>query len=329
MPELGYFYDRTSELETLKTWILEQHCRLISITGIGGIGKTTLAVQLVQQIKDEFEYIIWHSLGTSPNLAEFQDNFFQLLSQSKNQDSSTNNQKQLPLIKCLQKYRCLVVLDDVHNLFCSRELAGKYKSGYEEYRTLFKQIEQLSHQSCFLLIGWEQPREVLAIKSENTPIHHLQLRGLDAASAEKLFRDNGLEEIENCSAFIDRYQGNPFWLKSVASLIQELGGCLTELLPGDTILLPEDLKDSLRQQCDRLSELEIQVISLLAKESQPVTLAQLLEKGGIPPSDLFNALQSLSRRCLGDRQESFYTLLPIIKQYVNSCGKGQSRKRIL
>ena len=56
---------------------------------------------------------------------------------------------------------------------------------------------------------------------------------------------------------------------------------MNELLPDDTILLPEDLKDSLQQQCDRLSELEIQVISLLAKESEPVTPAQLLEKGGM------------------------------------------------
>lgn len=159
---------------------------------------------------------------------------------------------------------------------------------------------------------------MLAVKSENTPIRHLPLRGLDATSAEKLVRDNGLEEIENCSAFIDRYQRNPFWLKTVASLIQELGGCLTDLLPNDTILLPEDLKDSLQQQCDRLSELEIQVISLLAKESESVTPAWLLEKGGIPPSDLFNALQSLSRRCLSDRQESFYKLSPIVKQYVIS-----------
>ena len=93
---------------------------------------------------------------------------------------------------------------------------------------------------------------------------------------------------------------------------------MTDLLPNDTILLPEDLKDSLQQQCDRLSELEIQVISLLAKESKSVTPARLLEKGGIPPSDLFNALQFLSRRCLSDRPESFYKLSPIVKQYVIS-----------
>jgi hypothetical protein len=82
----------------------------------------------------------------------------------------------------------------------------------------------------------------------------------------------------------------------VATLIQGLGGCLTELLPDDTILLPEELKDVLQQQCDRLSELEKQVISLLAKESEPINLAKLIENGTMPASDLLNALQSLSRR---------------------------------
>lgn len=86
MPELGNFCDRPLELETLKTWILEQHSRLISLTGISGIGKTTLAVKLVQEIKDEFAYVIWSSLETSINITQFQDNLFQLFSQSQNQD---------------------------------------------------------------------------------------------------------------------------------------------------------------------------------------------------------------------------------------------------
>ncbi len=327
MPELGAFYDspsgdsfasRTPELETLTTWILQQRCRLIALTGISGIGKTTLAVQLVQQIKDEFEYVIWCSLDASPTLAEFQDKLIQLLSQSEKLDSPATNQKLLPLIKYLQKHRCLVVLDDIHNLFSSGELAGKYKPGYEDYRSLFKQIEKLSHQSCFLLIGWEQPREVPQVKSQNTPIRTLRITGLDIAAGREILRDYGLEEIDKYSALIHRYQGNPLWLKSVATLIQELGGGVTELLTDDTILLPEDLKDVLQQQCDRLSEIEKQVISLLAKQSEPINLAKLLENGTMPASDLLNGLQSLSRRCLIEQQGSFYKLPLVLRQYIKA-----------
>ncbi len=210
MPELGAFYDRTPELQTLTTAILQQHSSLITLTGGLGIGKTTLAVQLVQQIKDEFEYVIWCNLDTSPTLPEFEANLIQFFSQSEKQDSPTTNEKALPLIKYLQKHRCLVILDDLHNLFSSGELAGKYKPGYEEYRSLFKKIEKISHQSCLMLIGWEQPREVTQVKSQNTSIRTLQLKGLDIAAAREILRDYGLEESDNSEALIHRYQGNPY-----------------------------------------------------------------------------------------------------------------------
>ena len=318
MPELGDFFDRTSELQTLTTWILQQNCRLITLIGISGIGKTTLAVQLVQQIKDEFEYAVWYTLDEFPTIDKFQSNLIQLFSNSEKQDLSPTNQKRLPLIKYLQNHRCLIILDDVHNLFCSGELAGKYKPNYEEYRSLFKQIEKLSHQSCFLLIGWEQPREVTQFKNPNTPIRTLQLKGLDIAAGREILRDCGLEEIDNSEALIHRYEGNPLWLKSVANLIEELGISVSELLIDDTILLPEDLKDVLQQQFDRTSELEKQVMSLLATENQPVNLAKLLEKAQISSSDLLNALQSLSRRCLIEKEGSLYTLQPVLRQYIKT-----------
>ena len=316
MPELGDFYDRTLELHTLTTWILQQNCRLITLTGISGIGKTSLAVQLVQQIKHEFEYAVWYTLDEFPTIDKFKSNLIQLFSQSEKQDSSPTNQKRLPLIKYLQKHRCLIVLDDIHNLFCSGELAGKYKPDYQEYRSLFKQIEKLSHPCCFVLIGWEPPKEVPQLTSENTPIRTLQLTGLDIAAAGEILRHKGLTEIDNCEALIHRYQGNPLWLKSVATLIQELGIGATELLIDDTILLPEDLKDVLQQQYDRTSELEKQVMSLLATENQPVNVAKLLQNRQISSSDLLNALQSLSRRCSIEKQENLYSLPPVLKQYI-------------
>jgi len=81
-------------------------------------------------------------------------------------------------------------------------------------------------------------------------------------------------------------------------------------------LLPEDLKDVLHEQFDRTSELEKQVMLLLATENQPIDFAKLLQNGQIPPSDLLNALQSLSRRCFIEKTGSFYSLPPVLRQYV-------------
>jgi len=315
MPDLGAFYDRTPELETLTTWILQEQCRLIAITGISGIGKTSLAVQLVQQIKNQFDYIIWRTIDASHTLDEFQQELIQLFSQSEKLDSPTTKPKPLSLIKYLQKHRCLIILDDVHNLFSSGELAGKYKPEYEEYRHFFKQIEKLSHQSCFLLIGWEQPREISQIESQNNPIHTLQINGLDIAAAGEILRDYGLAEIDY-SILIHRYQGNPLWLKSVATLIQESGVNVTDLLQNDIILLPEDVKDILRQQCDRLSDREKQILSILARETQPLKLSKLIDKQPNFNLELVNVLQSLQRRCLVEKIENSFWLSPLIKQYL-------------
>lgn len=316
MPELGAFYARTGELKTLQTWILQERCRLVALTGISGIGKTALAAQLTQQIKNQFQYVLWHNLNSSPTPAELQENLTEFFSEPEDSNPSATSTRRFPLIKYLHKHRCLVILNEIHNLFSSGQVAGQYKPACEEYRSLFKEIAELSHNSCFLLVGWEPPREVAQLKSPNSPIRTLTLTGLDTAASRQILRDSGLTEEQEWDALTDRYQGNPLWLKSVATLIEESGSRVTDFLQNDSIVLPEDVKDVCRLQFNRLSEREKSLMFVLAGESGPVSRDSLLEKGSIPSSEFPNVLQSLSRRCLIEKRDNLYTLLPVLKQYI-------------
>ena len=87
------------------------------------------------------------------------------------------------------------------------------------------------------------------------------------------------------------------------------------------LFLGEKLKARL-QQCDRLSELEKQVICWLGNEIEPVAISQILENVQLSSSELFNVLQSLGNRTLSEKQEhdnqALFNLSPVVRQYVKT-----------
>jgi hypothetical protein len=324
MPKSGVLFDRTSELTTLKQWILQENTRLLGIIGIIGIGKTALAVHLVEQIKHEFDFIIWRSLATSPPLSILQTSIIQCFlwgasSVPAPEEGTTTGG--FPLLYYLQKYRCLLILDDVQMINSSGQLAGNYQPGYENYGTLFRQVAELSHNSCLVLISWEKPREIAALEGSNQPVRSLQLNGLGAEAGE-ILREKGLTEDTKLSELIEQYRGNPLWLKIVATMIQDLfNGSLSEFLSDDTLFLG-DLESLLHQPFNRLSESEKQVMSWVASETAPVSLSKMPENLQLSRSQLLKVMQSLGRRSLiekiqeGDR--TFFTLAPVLKEYVKT-----------
>ncbi|MEK0194597.1 ATPase, partial [Microcoleus anatoxicus PTRS1] len=79
-PQIFTFFDRTSELSTLENWITGDRTRLIALLGISGIGKTTLSLRLIDQIKTQFDYVIYRSLRFSPTLDATLTNLLQIFS---------------------------------------------------------------------------------------------------------------------------------------------------------------------------------------------------------------------------------------------------------
>ncbi|TAF14945.1 MAG: ATPase [Oscillatoriales cyanobacterium] len=300
-PEPNIFYNRTSELTTIKQWILENRTRLITIYGLSGIGKTALTLQLIP----ETDLIQFLCRGGAPVPAPAEER------------APTGG---LPL-QYLRSHRCLIILDDIQTIFSSGQLAGNYQPGYENYGTFFKQIAESSHNSCLILLSWEKPREIAALEGENRPCKSLQLKGL-GPEAQEIFREKGLAEPEKWSELIDLYRGNPLWLNIIATLIQDLfGGSVSEFLSYDTLFLG-DLESLLEQQCDRLTEPEKQVISSLASEAAPVEISKISAHLELSPSALLQAVQSLGRRLLIEKvkqgQKTLFTLQPVLIEYLKN-----------
>jgi hypothetical protein len=322
-PHISLLSDRASELATLEQSIVREKCNIAAILGISGIGKTALSLHLIPQIQHQFDCVIWRSLSTSPPLGTTLKNLIQFIANQPETELPVSIGDRLSLLmEYLRKNRCLIILDDVQTLLGSGQLAGNYRPECENYSILFRQIAETTHNSCLILNSWEPPREITALKGENSPVRTLQLKGIGAAATE-IFRQKSLLDSEQWENLINAYRGNPLWLKIVATTIQELfRGRVAEFLKYDMLFLGEELAATLHPQINRLSELEKKLIYRLSLEANPVTIDKILKDAELSPSELFNGLQSLGRRSLVEiaerENETLFGLCPVVRQYVLS-----------
>ncbi|MBN3888072.1 MAG: ATP-binding protein [Nostoc sp. JL31] len=120
-PDVSVFYGRTQELQQLEKWIISDRCRLITLIGLGSIGKTTLSVKLAQQLREQFDYVIWQSLLNAPPLLEMLATLVQFLSNGEETDLPKNIPYRINrLLEYLRSSRCLVVLDNAESIDFSR-----------------------------------------------------------------------------------------------------------------------------------------------------------------------------------------------------------------
>ncbi|MFY7823300.1 MAG: NB-ARC domain-containing protein [Planktothrix agardhii] len=325
-PDISEFFGRTEELETLRDWILKQRCRVVMLLGMSGIGKTALAVKLVQEIQENFDVVIWQSLDTAPALNELLINLLQfLLDESASQLPINLNEQLSELMKVLRSQRCLIILDDFQTLFNSGQLAGNYRPNFENYQLFIKKISQFNHQSCIILNSWELPKDLIESRGKNTAIHYLLLSGL-GESAKDLLKAQGLSNIENWNTLLDYYGGNPYFLNSISTVIKNLfGGKVSDFLDYETLFLGEDLTESLTQQFNRLSELEQKIIIHLGQIPNGIMLSEFQSNLKISHSDVLKALASLGQRCWIERLEldnkTYFTLQPMLKYYIASLNE--------
>jgi DNA-directed RNA polymerase specialized sigma24 family protein len=317
-PKIIHFYRRNTELQTLSHWLINQNTRLISVLGLSGIGKTTLVKKLIDRTLDRFEVVIWRNLKFPEPLDALVNDLLQV---SHQEPKETISDRLKQLFALFAEKRCLIILDDVQNLFIPGEFAGQYQPEYQDYQNFFRAIADRDHQSHLILISQEKTAEMECLDEDLYPIKCLELSGLDAV---EILNHTGLQDEDSWSSLVKLYQGNPADLKSIAILIKNIfAGHVTEFLGENTLVITKEMQVALQQLFKRLSPIEQQIIFALSQD-QGLSREELKQRLDLSSMDLMNGLSSLQQRYLLRKINSerlLFQLSPVMGEYVRNFGQ--------
>ncbi|WP_201364598.1 helix-turn-helix domain-containing protein [Dictyobacter formicarum] len=323
-PDVASFYGRERELDLLSAWMLQERCRVVSVLGQGGIGKSALAAKVMHQGAEHFEVVIWRSLRDVPTCEALLDNCLQVLAPQALSDTSASlERRQDLLLECLRNRRVLLVYDNLESFLEEGQDSGRIRAGYEGFFRVLRRVAETEHQSCLLLTSREKPSDLVPLEGNRSAVRALHLARLEAKACYQLLVEKGVAgDTSEQTRLIDVYAGNPLALKIVARTIVELfaGQIAPFLKQGEVVF--GGVRALLDEQYARLSALEQSVLLWLAILREPVNLKALLAVLDVPlpRGEVLEAIESLRRRSLiepGKLQGSF-TLQSVVMEYVTA-----------
>ncbi len=315
------FYGRQADRATLQQWLVHDGCQLISILGMGGIGKSTLAAHVMEQIAPQYDLVFWRSLVNAPQLLELLSSVLNFLEDDSLAElpSDLDTLMQM-LLTSLEKQRLLLVLDNLESILKPIGL-GAYQPGYESYDQLFQLIASAPHGSQVLVTSREHPPNFSRWEGDTPRVRSLYLDGLDYAAGSELLRGRGIVgSTAQQRQVIEQYSGNPLALKLVADTVDTLLGGDVDALLDEAAPVFGDIRLILDQQVNRLSELETDILFWLAIARQPLSFPALRSRLLYQPSGhkLVEAIRNLAGCSLLEPGETDLSLQNVILEYLTN-----------
>lgn len=323
-PRRSRFYGRLTELWQLQSWIESERRKLIFIHGMKGIGKTALVRKLAENLAPRLDRVVWISLEAAPSLIDVLAIIIKELDGGRDAKLSKHLQTAIDkTIGYLQANRCLLVFDNADLVLSQEE--GSHCDLFQDYAQFFDRLNSLDDDdnSCCLTISNQKYAKIGSADSlpETLRERQLELLGLDRISCQDLLYASDLAgTISEWDTLIDRYHGNPQYLKLVGTTISDIFAGKIEKFLNTNILVYEPIETLLSQQFDLLSNAEMSILLWLAIEREPINLAriQLLASISISEAETVKILDKLVRKYLLEVRGDLFALPELIMESVTT-----------
>jgi len=308
MPGRTSFHGRQHQLSALTTWLVDERCTLVVVSGMGGVGKTALAGELVHRLAQSsgssagFTRIIWRSLVNAPALTTLLDDWLRTLVSAPAERMPEDLDAKLTLLFAqLDHQRVLLVLDNVESIMATGDDIDDFRADFDPYRQLVERMAHGHHQSCLLITTREVPKAIWRLAVDYPHVCHLSLTGLAPEAGTMLLRERAVKgDPAALHTLIDHYSGNPLALKLVAATVNDLYGGDSAAFLRDGALIFDDVRSVLDQHFARLSTLARDLLIWLAVNRVPVGFDELAHDLVVAPArrELLEAIRILKRSSL-------------------------------
>ena len=256
-PDVLGFFGRADELRVATRWMLDEHCRVVALLGMGGIGKTMLASRVARDVAPAYTRVYWRSVRNAPPLLDWLGGAISFLSDHSLLLPESETARIQQLLDLLRTQPCLLVLDNLEPLLQEGTHCGTYLEGYSGYGTLLRVLAESEHQSCLLITSREAPAELTELGGR-VSVRKLEVSGLTVVDAQALLSERHLRGGEReWTSLVERYGGNVLALKVVAeSVLQVFGGEIAAFLQQVDCGSFGGIRRLLDAQLERLSPLD-------------------------------------------------------------------------
>jgi AAA domain len=308
------FYGRSIELRQLQYWIEVESIQCIFIHGAMGIGKTSIAQKIAENLSARLDYVVRISLQKAPPLLDILSSIIKQLGGGRSAQLPQNISIAIDrTIGYLQKHRCLLILDDAEAVL-NHDPRDSTHPSIQDYLQFIECVNLDQHRSCCLIILEQK------FSSPDYSYRQLELGRLDWRSGQRILDNYELSGTQSeWELLVKKYDGNPRYLNIIARTIENgFFGKIGNFLDLNNLTIYDGVQTMLVDRLECLSPAEIYVLNSISMQGGSINLEQLKANIGetIEIDRLVTILDKLMINSLIEKSGDRYSLSKLISQSV-------------